>query len=215
MAIFSAIAYFFSKPLLEFLLLPLRGLKSDYTLFFHSPYEAFLVHLKTAVLAGVMGAVPFFIIELWLFVTPGLHAKERRAAATLAFVSILFFLLGSAFAFWILIPLALGFFLDFQTPFIQPLLGIEPYFSFLVGMILVSGLLFDLPVVALGLVKMGILKTETLRNYRKGVIVSLFLLAAILTPSGDPASQILVALPLLLLYEACIWVARWVKPKKV
>lgn len=192
----------------------MRQLRNDYTLFFHSPYEAFLIHLKTAVCVGVIGATPFFLIELWLFVTPGLHAKERRALALLALFSVLFFLGGAAFAFWILVPWALQFFLNFQTPSLQPLLGIGPYFSFLLGTVWVSGLLFDLPVVALGLVKMGILKGETLRNYRKGVIVTLFLLAAVLTPSGDPASQILVALPLLLLYEVCIWVARWVEPKK-
>lgn len=213
-AIFSTIAYFFSKPLVDFLLLPLRLLGSDYTLYFHSPYEAFLIRLKASVAAGVVGAVPFFLVETWLFVSPGLHQEERRIALVLSLVSLLFFVLGAVFALWVLAPLALKFFLGFQTDAIRPLLGAGSYFSFLLGMVLASGILFDLPIVLLGLIRLGILETQTLRRYRKIVIVSLLILAALLTPSGDPASQLLLALPLLLLYEACVGAGRWIEPKR-
>lgn len=211
--IFSFASYFFSKPLLEFLTLPLRQF-GETALYFQSPYEAFLAHLKVSLLAGTLAAAPVFLIELWLFIAPGLHRREKKALFFLLSVSVLLFLIGAAFAFWILVPWGLRFFLGFQTYTLRPLLGIGPYFSFLAGMVLACGIAFDLPVVLLGLVGAGILKKEALRRSRKSVIVSLFILAAVLTPSTDPASQILLTLPLLLLYEACVLGAGWIEKRK-
>jgi len=212
-AIFSVAAYFFSAPILEFLITPLQRL-GDYTLFFHSPYEAFLARLKAALFTGIFAASPVIITEIWLFMVPGLHKSERRVGLLLILASFLLFLMGAAFSFWLLLPWGLDFFMSFQTDSVRPLLSIGPYFSFLVGMILACGVLFDLPVILLGLVGMGILKSETLRKKRKWVIVSFFVVSAVLTPTTDPATQILLTIPLVLLYEACVLIAGWLEKRK-
>ena len=208
--IFSVAAYFFSKPLLEFLISPLRNF-GDYTLYFHSPYEAFLIHLKVSLVAGILAASPVFFTELWLFAAPGLHRRERKAALLLIFFSVLLFTTGAAFAYFLLVPWGLRFFLGFQTDSLRPLLSIGPYFSFILTMVIASGVVFDLPVVLLGLVGAGVLSAESLRNARKWVIVLAFVVAAVVTPTTDPVTQILLSIPLILLYDICVWVAGWMK----
>lgn len=212
--LFSVIAYFFSTPILDFLTFPLREISSA-ELYFHAPYEAFVTHLKVALLLGVLAASPILFAELWLFLAPGLHQKEKKVFLPLIFASALFFLGGAAFAFWVMVPFSLKFLLNFQTVSLQPLLGVNSYFSFLGGMIIAFGILFDLPVVVLGLVKGGILTQESLREARKIAFVLIFVLAAVLTPSPDPFGQLLLAVPLLLLYEACVFAAKWMGKKKV
>ncbi len=209
----SIVAYSFSRPLLDFLIRPLRVV--DFAaLYFQAPYEAFLVRLKISLLAGVLGASPVFFTQLWLFVAPGLHREERRALLPVVLVSVFLFLAGAAFAFWVLLPLGLQFLLGFQTHSLRPLLSISPYFSFLMTLVLGCGLVFILPAVLLGLVKMEILNVQTLERSRKGTIVLIFILTAVLTPSADPFSQILLALPLILLYEGCIGIGKWIERKK-
>lgn len=211
--IVTFIAAFFSRPLLEFLILPLRNL-GDYTLYFHSPYEGFLTYFKVALLTGVIAASPVLFTELWLFVVPALHRKERKTVALLVVPSVAFFLLGAALAFWVIVPWSLKFFLSFQSDFLRPILGVGSYLSFLVIMILVTGAIFDLPVLLLGLVKAGVLDAPALRKARRAVIVSVFILTAVLTPTTDPFTQISLSLPLILFYEGSIWVAGRMKKGK-
>ena len=123
-------------------------------------------------------------------------------------ISVALFLMGACFAYAIVTPWGLRFLLSFQTEKIQPFLGIGPYFSFLTGMILACGILFDFPVFIVGLVKLGVVKTSTLAAARKVVIVFIFISAAVMTPSPDPFSQLLLAVPLLLLFEVSLAVAR-------
>ena len=210
--IFSLAAYFFSGPLLDFLTGPLLRF-NDTPLYFSAPYDAFLAHLKVSVLTGALLASPVFFVELWLFMAPGLYRRERKIFLPLVFASVFLFLTGAAFAFGVIVPVGLRFLLGFQTESLKPLLGVDSYFSFLIGMVLAGGILFDLPVVVLGLVRGGVLGPGALRSARKGVIVFIFILAAVLTPTPDPVGQILLALPLILLYEGCIWAAKWVEKK--
>lgn len=208
----SAAAYFFSSPLLDFLTIPLRRF-TEATLYFHAPHEAFLAHLKVSFLVGLVASTPVLFTQLWLFIVPGLYRHERRLALPLILTSVFLFLLGAVFAFWVLVPMGLRFLLAFRTETLKPLLGIGPYFSFLIGMIIACGLVFDFPVIVLGLVRLGILSARRLETSRRAVIVLIFVLAAILTPSPDPVSQVLLAVPLLLLYEGCVGVARWVEKR--
>jgi sec-independent protein translocase protein TatC len=205
-------AWFFSKPLLEFLMLPLRDVARG-ELYFHTPYEAFLAHLKVSLLAGLLGASPLLFTQLWLFIAPGLYRGERRNVLPLVVISSLLFLLGAAFAFWLLVPWGLRFLLSFQTDALRPLLGLGPYFSFLFGLVLACGILFDLPVVLLGLVRQGVVRAESLARARKIALVLLLILAAVLTPSPDPVGMLALAFPLVFLYEGCVWAAKWVEKK--
>ena len=203
---FSAAAWFFSKPLIEFLALPLAEL-GEGELYFQAPYDAFLVHLKVSILAGLLLATPVLFTQLWLFAAPGLHQREKKILFPLVLISVFLFLAGAAFAFWGIVPFGLRFLLSYQTHSLRPLLSASSYFSFLIGMILASGITFDLPVAVLGLVRLGLLDAQALRIGRKAAIVLILVLTAVLTPSPDPVGQVLLALPLFLLYEACIWIA--------
>ena len=211
--IFSVAGFFFSKPLFNLLTLPLRQVQGN-PLYFQAPYEAFLTQLSVSVLAGAVLASPVLFTQLWLFLAPGLYHREKRALFPLILISILLFLVGGAFSFWVLVPTGLKFFLSYQTESLRPLLGVGPYFSFLAGMILAGGLVFDLPVVVLGLVRAGVLNQERLKRSRKAVVVTLLVLAAVLTPTPDPVSQLILTVPLVILFEACIFLARWVERKK-
>lgn len=211
--IVTLIATFFSKPLLEFLISPLKNL-GDYTLYFHSPYEGFLTYFKVALLSGVIAASPVIFTELWLFVVPALHQRERKTIAILVAASVALFLMGAALAFWVIIPWSLQFFLSFQSDSLRPILGVGPYLSFLVVMILLTGAIFDLPVVLLGLVGAGVLDAPVLRKARRAVIVFVFILTAILTPTTDPFTQIFLTVPVLLLYEGSILIAGRMKKGK-
>ena len=211
--IFSLAAWFFSNSLLDFLTRPLIRF-NETPLYFNAPYDAFLAHLKVSLLAGALLASPVFFIELWQFIVPGLYRRERTVFLPLVIASVVLFLTGAAFAFWGIVPVGLRFLLGFQTASLKPLLGVDAYFSFLVGMVLAAGILFDLPVVVLGLVRGGVLGPGALRSARKGVIVFIFILAAVLTPSPDVFSQILLAIPLLILFEASVFLAKRIEKKE-
>ena len=202
----AALCYFFSHPLLDLLTAPLRRY-GDVRLYFQKPYEAFLTHLKVAALGGFVLSSPVIFAQAWLFVAPGLYEKEKKVFLPVLFISIFLFLTGVLFAYFVIIPWGLAFLLSFQTESLRPLLGIEPYFSFLNGMILAFGVFFDFPVVLVGLVRLGVVRTQTLARARRSMIVFIFIAAAVLTPSPDPLSQILLAVPMVGLFEISLWVA--------
>ncbi|MBI3306957.1 MAG: twin-arginine translocase subunit TatC [Candidatus Omnitrophica bacterium] len=206
-AVAGTVAYFFSNPLIEFFSLPLKE-QNNVQLFFQKPFEAFMVHLKIAALTGVVVSSPFLLAQIWFFITPGLYEKEKKVFLPLILVSTVLFLIGVTFAYTLVVPWGLHFLLSYQTENLKPLLGIGPYFSFLTGMLLAFGFLFDFPVFIVGLVKLGIIRTKTLAKSRRAVVVIIFILSAVLTPSPDPATQVLLAVPLMALFEISLWVAR-------
>jgi len=208
----TILSYLFSQSLLELLIEPLRQFQHA-DLYFQKPYEAFLIRLKVAAISGLLFSSPVFFAELWLFVAPGLYGREKKVLFPLILISIFLFLAGTFFAFRVVVPLSLNFLLSFQTDSLKPLLGIAPYFSFLISLILAFGLLFDFPVVLIGLIRLGTVSTNSLARARKVVIVFIFITAAILTPP-DPVSQALLALPLIILYEISLVAGRWVEKRK-
>lgn len=212
-AVVTVASYFFSRQLLDLLIMPLRHYQ-EVELFFHKPYEAFLIHLKVAALSGIIISSPVLIAQSWLFISPGLYAHEKKIVIPLILISILMFLAGVAFAYGVVIPWGLHFLLSFQTEGIKPLLGIGPYFSFLIGMILTFGVLFDFPIAIVGLVRLGVLQTVRLKRSRRTVVVLILIASAVLTPSPDPVSQMLLAVPLLFLFEISLLVAGKIEGKR-
>lgn len=207
------VSYVYSRPLLEFLMRPLDAFSESASLFFRSPQEGFVLHIKAAALTGFVLSSPVLWAQAWLFLAPGLYGHEKKILFIISSFSVSLFLAGVFFAYGIIIPWGLEFLLSFQTDRLKPLLEAGPYFSFLSATILAFGLLFNVPVLVVGLVKLGVLSTAALEHARRGIIVLLFLLAAILTPSPDPVSQLLLALPLLVLFEVSVRVARRIEPK--
>lgn len=203
----SLAAYFFSHPILEFLMEPLKQYTVE-PLIFQKPYDAFVIHVKVSAFAGFLFSFPVLLTQLWLFVAPALKRKEQRVFLPVLTISIGLFLAGVALAFFYVVPWGLRVLLSFQTETLRPMLSAGAYFSFLTGMLLAFGVLFDFPVILVGLVELGILNTAQLTGSRKPIVVLIFIAAAILTPSPDPVSQLCLAVPLWLLFEASLWVAR-------
>lgn len=210
----TIVSYFFSSQLLNLLTQPLKTYDPQVSLFFQKPYEAFLTHIKIACTAGFVISCPVIFSQAWSFLTPGLYDREKKMILPLILTTTALFLFGVWFGYRWVIPWGIHFLLSYQTEMMKPLLGVGPYFSFLISMLLAFGILFDFPVVIIGLVKLGIVETQTLASMRKGIILTIFIVAAVLTPSPDPVSQLLLAIPLWILFELSLLIAGVIERKR-
>jgi sec-independent protein translocase protein TatC len=168
----------------------------------------FMVKLNIALVGGIILALPIVLYQLWSFVAPGLLSRERRYVQIVIPASVLGFLIGAAIAYFLVLPGALRFLSAMSADYVTNYYSIGDYVGFLLRLILAFGVVFELPVIAFFLAKFGILTPELLRHYRRYAIVAIFLVAAILTPGPDPLSQLMMAIPLLILYEVSIFVAK-------
>jgi sec-independent protein translocase protein TatC len=208
-AVTSAGAYYFIDEILNFV--TQAGGIEDFV--FISPTEAFFVIIKLSLLTGLMGAMPFIFYQVWKYIGVALKKKERKYLIYFGPLSYLLFLIGAAFAFRGVLPLGIKFLLSFSKQNITPLITLNAYISFLGKMITAFGLMFELPVVILFLSKIGVVTPKTLKKGRKYAIVVIFVLAAFLTPP-DVISQIMLAVPVLAMYEISIWICIVVTKKK-
>lgn len=208
-AVTSAGAYYFIDEILNFV--TQAGGIEDFV--FISPTEAFFVIIKLSLLTGLMGAMPFIFYQLWKYIGIALKKNERKYLIYFGPLSYLLFLIGAAFAFKGVLPLGIKFLLSFSKQNITPLITLNAYVSFLGKMITAFGLMFELPVVILFLSKIGVVTPKTLKKGRKYAIVVIFVLAAFLTPP-DVISQIMLAVPVLAMYEISIWICIVVTKKR-
>ena len=207
--VFSVLSYFFSGEIISFLTRPLTALSQK--LYFLSPYDAFLIKLQVSFWGGIFLTSPLLILQAWLFVVPGLYVKEKKMFIFALVPSIVLFLFGAAIAFFAVIPVTVRFFLGFSTPDLLPLISVQQYFSLVGWMMLAFGLAFDIPIFLVGLVKFGILQIRQLESLRRYIVIGIFIFSAIVTPSPDPFSQCLLAIPLWVLFELSIVFARMVE----
>ncbi|MHB0925432.1 MAG: twin-arginine translocase subunit TatC [Gallionellaceae bacterium] len=168
----------------------------------------FFVPLKVAMMAALLIALPYILYQLWRFVAPGLYAHEKRLVVPLIVASTLLFFCGMAFAYFAVFPVVFGFITASAPQGVAVMTDIDKYLSFVLGMFVAFGVTFQVPVVVVLLVRMGIVSVQKLREIRSYVIVGAFILGAIFTPP-DVVSQFMLAIPLWLLYEAGIVVASW------
>jgi sec-independent protein translocase protein TatC len=180
---------------------------------FIKPTEAFFVIVKVTVLVGIVGAMPFILYQVWRYVGVALKKEERKYLIIYGPVSFILFMCGAAFAFRGVLPLAIKFLLSFSKDYLTPMITFNEYISFLTRMIIAFGIMFELPLVILALSKFGIVNPQMLKKGRKYVIVGIFVVAAILTPP-DVVSQIMLSIPLLLLYEVGVWISTVVEKKR-
>jgi sec-independent protein translocase protein TatC len=174
----------------------------------------FMVPVKVTALVGFMIALPFVLYQAWAFVAPGLYEHEKKLALPLIVASTVLFFLGVAFCYFFVFGKVFAFIHDFAPKSITPAPDIEAYFSFVITMFLAFGITFEIPIVVIVLVRMGIVSVEKLREARPYVIVGAFVIAAVVTPP-DVLSQFMLAVPMCLLYEAGLFLARFVgvRPK--
>lgn len=198
----SFAAYFFSDKILEFLIMPLK--KYQEKVIFTRPLEPFFSILKVCIFAGGIISLPNMVIQLYLFVSPGLTEKEKRVSKMMAVFFPVLFIAGMAFTFYLIVPLGLKVLFSFGKGVLSPLVSIGYYLNFLLVFMILLGLIFNMPVILGGLAGIGIVNSKFLRGKRKYAIVGAFVLSAIITPTTDMITQFFVAVPLILLYEISI-----------
>lgn len=210
----AVISFAFKERLFNILVQPLiKVMEEGDTLIFTGLPEAFFTYLKVALLAGILLASPVILYEFWMFVAPGLYKKERRLLGPIVVLSSFFFIGGALFGYFIVFPWGFKFFLGFATETIRPLPSMKEYFAFSAKLLLAFGLVFELPLVLTFLARLGIVSVDFLRRNRKYALLLFFIGAAILTPP-DVITQIMMALPLMALYEISIIGARIFGRKK-
>jgi len=208
------LSYGFKEQLFQILTAPLIAVMgAGDTLIYTNLPEAFFTFLKSAFLSGILLASPIIIYQFWMFTAPGLYRKEKRMLLPIIFLSSLFFLGGALFGYFIVFPWGFKFFLGFATETIKPMPSMKEYLSFSSKLLLAFGLVFELPLVITFLAKLGIVSVEFLKKNRKYALLLFFAGAAILTPP-DVVTQIMMALPLMVLYEVSIIGARIFGKKK-
>ncbi len=168
--------------------------------------EQFMTHMRTAAYAGLLCASPYVLYQLFRFVSPGLYQNERRAAYWIVGSAYLMFLVGTLVCYFIIFPLTVRFLGTYQVSTdIDNMLTLQSYIDTFISMCLVIGLVFELPVVCSILGKMGLVSGGLMRNYRRHAVVAILVLAAIITPTTDIFTLLVVSLPIWLLYEVSIW----------
>jgi len=200
----------FAKEIYSFLALPLlHVLPHGSTMIATDVTGTFLVPLKVTLMTAFMIALPYVLYQAWAFVAPGLYQHEKRLALPVLVSSVFFFIVGMSFAYFVVFPVAFGFFAGYTPAGVQMMTDIDKYLSFVLTMFIAFGLTFETPIVVVVLVRMGVVPLEKLKSIRPYVIVGAFVIGAVFTPP-DVISQCLLAIPLWLLYELGLVLARFV-----
>ena len=190
----AGLVFRFSKEILQWIIQPVGHVV------FLTPAEPFLAHFKVATLGGIILSAPLLAWEVWGFFSPAIRERERRLVFLFIPSSVGLFFLGGWFCWKFLLPAALKFFLSFSSPALTPMITIGSYVGFVGWFVVASGIFFQMPIVILMLVRVGFLSPWTLMRHWKMAIVAILIFAAILTPTPDIANQLLVAVPMTVLY---------------
>lgn len=172
------------------------------------PFGQIFLYLQIALFSGLIISLPWVVYQIWLFISPALHKQEKKYVSTIVIFTSLSFLLGAVFAYLIILPYSLNFGFNFGSQAIENKFSIDEYISIVLSMVLVSGIVFELPMLSFFLTKIGLLTPNFLRRYWRHAIVVIIILSAIITPTTDPVSMMLLAIPLFLLYEISIWISK-------
>lgn len=174
----------------------------------------FTTHMWLAFLAGIITGFPYLVWELWRFIKPALHAKERKYAQGIVFYISFLFLTGIAFGYYIITPMTVNFLGTYQVSAqVQNMITLDSFISTVSTMTLITGIVFELPVVVYFMTKIGLLTARFMREYRRHAVVIILIIAAIITPTSDVTTLVMVALPLYFLYEISIFVSAYVNRK--
>lgn len=200
----AILAFVFADHLMHFLMAPLNGTP----LYNMQVTGTFYAYMKVALFTGLFAALPIVFYQLWRFVAPGLYRREKSTVLPLVAVSTILFLIGAAFCYYLALPIALKFLLGFASDLISNYITIDSYISFVGFLMLAFGLSFELPVVAYFLGRFGLIRSAMLAKGRRYAIVIILLIAAIVTPTPDIFTQLLLAVPMYALYEISIIVIK-------
>jgi len=208
MIVGGLITFLFIDFFLDVLLQPLLNIDSDESVNIQvlSVQGMFIIKWSIALIGGFVLSIPIITYQLWVFIAPGLYQKEKNFVTPLVFCSFLSFIIGILFSYFILIPYSLEFFISLSGERVLNNFSINYYFNFITWMLLGAGLVFQLPVISFLLSVIGLLTPPFMRHYRRHSIVVIFVLSSFITPP-DPVSMVLMAFPLVLLYEISIGIS--------
>jgi sec-independent protein translocase protein TatC len=167
-----------------------------------------MMYFQVALIGGIIISLPNIMYQIWKFIAPALHTHEKRYVKSVVFFTTICFLFGIAFGYFIMLPLTLKFAAGFGSMTIENNFALDEYISIILNIILAAGVVFELPVLSFFLTKIGLLTPKIMRKYWRHSIVTIMILAAILSPGTDPVSQLLLAIPLVFLYEIGIFVSK-------
>ncbi len=178
------------------------------------PYGQITFYMMVVIVAALIVSSPWILYQLWKFVQPGLRPSEQMYISSIVGFTTFCFLSGVAFAYFIMLPYMLQFFTSFGSPIIQNMITVDEYMSFVLQLILLSGLIFELPMISYFLARFGILTPAFMRHYRRHAIVVILFIAAVVTPTTDPFTMSVFSIPMVALYEISIWVAKMAQKKR-
>ena len=220
--VFFIFFYIFADNIYNFLVKPYENAvagEEGRRLIFTALHETFFTYIRVAIFASLFVSLPFLLIQLWIFIAPGLYKNEKNVVVPYLLATPILFILGSALVYYLIMPLAIKFFLSFESiggngalP-IQLEAKVNEYLSLIMRLILAFGICFQLPVALTLMARVGLVSSEGLKKNRKYVMVGVFAIAAILTPP-DPISQIGLGIPILLLYELSIIAVSFIEKRK-
>jgi sec-independent protein translocase protein TatC len=211
--ILTIICFYFAEDILDLFLLSSQNLSQPINLQVLKVQTTFIIYLEIALIFGIVLSLPVIFYQIWSFVAPGLLEKERKYVVPVILFATISFIFGATFAYLIIVPYALEFFLALAPGGVTNAIALDYYFGFVLRIVIVFGIVFELPVATLFLTKIGLLTPKFLRKYRRYAIIIIFVLAAILTPP-DPTTQIMLGIPLIALYEISIWISYVFNKKK-
>ncbi len=209
-AITTTISFVFAKQIFAILIRPTGGIDLIYI----EMTEMLGTYMKVCLASGIILAMPYLIYHFVMFVSPALSPREKKYVYVVLPWIVLMFIGGVVFGYFVLIPPAVKFLVTFGSDIATPQIKIGNYISVVTRLLLAIGLVFELPVVSTFLARIGVISSRWLASKRKAAIIFAFILAAIITPTFDPVNQTLVAIPLIVLYEMSIWLAKLVQKKE-
>jgi sec-independent protein translocase protein TatC len=209
----SCVAAYFSYDLMKNIFLR-PAIEANLNLQNLQPFGQPFLYFKVIAVSGLIVAMPFILYQFWLFISPALYENERKWVLKATFFTSFCFICGIIFSYIILIPSMLEFAANFGSELIENNIDVNQYFGFISTILLASGILFQLPIVSYILTKMEIITPKLLSKYRRHAIVGILILAAVLTPTPDPISQLIFATPIFALYEISILISWLVKRKQ-
>ncbi len=201
----TILGFFISPYILNYIKKPVKKI------YFFSPPEAFLVKLKISILVSFFLVFPLILFEAWRFIEPGLYKEEKEKVLPYVISGVILFYSGTLFCAFLAYPIGIKFLISFGNSIIEPLIGIDNLFKIFFYLILSFSILFELPIFVLILTKIGIISPKMLQKRRREIIVGIFIITAIITPSVDAITLLLISIPLYLLFEISIIIAKRIK----
>ncbi len=205
----SCLLYSFVDAILSSLIKPVGRLV------FIAPHEAFISRIKIAFFAGLFMSSPFILYQTWRFVSSGLESKERKYIGIFGPLSLVFFFAGAAFGYFVIVPIGMNFLLGFSTETLVPMIGVSKYISFVGALTLSFGAVFELPLILLILGRVGLVGYQWLARNRKYALLINSVLSALLTPTPDAYTMLLMMVPIQILYEVSIWLVKFFGKKEI